>query len=580
MSLLFPIAERKRSPCTVLKFAFPVFRRPLWNAFGCEVNVLQNLLPKRTFANSVAVSLFVGTAVVGIAAIYIIDRILPPELWQLAQQSTQETMRGLESTIGGHLRVGDWGGAGKALDAQNFASNMRAQFLVFRGDTESWIGTPKISIETLRTLTQQMSECSIRTTECVLEKSVIDKMGKTNWRTIISPNLEGYAAPSLRVVALVSTNSIESATLRLKIIVGGLFVVSAILSLILSAAILTKRVGKPLMVMASALKNPCAHAKDLDAILEKGTYEEVRIAADAVKELWSRIELAEKEKSEQLRNIAIARTTQMLAHDVRKPFSMLKMTLDMLNKARTHDDVRSILRTASTDVTRAMAQVNGLIQDVMEIDAKGSLNCEIVSVEALIHAALTDSFRLSPKANIEIEYNLNHEGDLLVDTPKVMRVFLNIIGNAIQAIGQKGTIWIYTYSKPSANGNFVEFVLGNNGPHIPSSDLGQLFDAFFTKNKKGGTGLGLAIAKKVVISHHGEIWCESRPDLGVEFHFTLPQNSILNAATTGINSATESFLHAHSQDFLAPIKIAESSGSGSDESVLEIAVLEELNALI
>lgn len=538
--------------------------------------MLRRLLPRRTFANYTAVSLFTGTAVVGLIAVYIIDSVLPSELWKVTQQSTQETIRGLESTISSHLRVGDWSGTSKALDAQNSASNLRTQFLVFRGDTESWIGTPKISSETLHFITQQISECTAKNRDCIWSKSFIDNAYKASWRAIVSPNLDGYAAPSLRIVALVSTDSINLATLRLKIFIGGLFAVSAILFLVLSTAILAKRVGKPLTIMAAALKSPGAHAKDLDDILQNGTYEEVRIVAAAVRELWSRIAIAEKEKSEQLRNMAIARTTQMLAHDVRKPFSMLKMTIDMLNKTRSHEDVRKILSTASVDVTRAMAQVNGLIQDVMEIDTKREINSETVNVKTLVHAVLTDSFRLAPKADISIEYKFEHSGDLFVDIQRVIRVFLNIIGNAVQAMKQHGKLWLHTHNHHSENGEFVLFVLGNSGPHIASDDLEKLFDAFFTKNKKGGTGLGLAIAKKVVTSHGGEIWCKSAADVGVEFFFTLPK--IANSATTEAESNADATLHAHAHDFLnSPI-----TDGGVlievDETIQEGAALVELKA--
>lgn len=82
----------------------------------------------------------------------------------------------------------------------------------------------------------------------------------------------------------------------------------------------------------------------------------------------------------------------------------------------------------------------------------------------------------------------------------------------------KGIIYIATASKE----DFIELRIRNTDSFIPEEELGQLFDAFYTRNKKGGTGLGLAIAKKIVIAHRGEIWCKSSKEIGVEFGFTLP----------------------------------------------------------
>ena len=223
---------------------------------------------------------------------------------------------------------------------------------------------------------------------------------------------------------------------------------------------------------------------------------------------------------------AIARTTQMLAHDVRKPFSMLKMTLDLLNKARTPDEMKKILKVATTDVQRAMVSVDGLVQDVMEIGSKSEISPEPVQADTLVHAALADTFRIHNKADVALEVSFGHSHELSIDTNKAMRIFLNIIGNAVQAMNQNGKLWIRTSDATNAQGEtFAHFVVGNNGPVIPSEDLSNLFDAFFTKNKKGGTGLGLAIARKVVHAHKGTIYCKSSQEIGVEFHFTLPTNA-------------------------------------------------------
>ena len=116
-------------------------------------------------------------------------------------------------------------------------------------------------------------------------------------------------------------------------------------------------------------------------------------------------------------------------------------------------------------------------------------------------------------------FDLKHSHMILVEPHKVRRVFSNILSNAVQAVGRGGHIWFNT----KEDGKQIVFCIGNSNSFISNEDHSRLFEAFFTKNKKGGTGLGLAIAQKVVQAHGGEIWCKSSLEkMTVEFFFSLP----------------------------------------------------------
>jgi signal transduction histidine kinase/CheY-like chemotaxis protein len=239
---------------------------------------------------------------------------------------------------------------------------------------------------------------------------------------------------------------------------------------------------------------------------------------------------------------AIARTTQMLAHDVRKPFTMLQATMDMLHKVRKIEDFEHVRKVALADVQRAITSVNGLLADVMEIGAQSLVATEPTNPTAFVESTLTELFRIFPNTNISVVYKLEHTRCVMADTTKLSRVFLNILGNAIQAMNQAGEITISTRQITENNVSFVEFSLGNNGPHIPKESLGQLFEAFFTQNKKGGTGLGLAIAQRVIQLHGGKIWCESNPESGTSFIFTVPAGDVLEPSSRFPETL---FTHSH-----------------------------------
>jgi signal transduction histidine kinase/DNA-binding NarL/FixJ family response regulator len=277
---------------------------------------------------------------------------------------------------------------------------------------------------------------------------------------------------------------------------------------------------------------------------------------------------------------AIARTTQALAHDVRKPFSMFKSIIQVIEGTEDPNEVRKVLQLTLPEVNQAMASVEGMIQDVMQIGSEATMNLEDAAPSTLIEAALGDLFRIFPEADVSLSYDFSHRHMVRADSLRVERVFANILGNAMQAMGERGNLWIRTLERDG----FIEFTLGNGGSHIPHESLPKLFDAFFTSGKKGGTGLGLAIAKKIVEAHGGAIRCVSEvsdafPQGMVEFVFTLPAATSICAPRLEALPRTSREI----QSALAAVRIVASrqEGMGADprEAEIECVILQRIHQL-
>jgi signal transduction histidine kinase/ActR/RegA family two-component response regulator len=220
---------------------------------------------------------------------------------------------------------------------------------------------------------------------------------------------------------------------------------------------------------------------------------------------------------------AIVRTAQMFAHDVRKPFSMLDVAVGALRQERDPARAALLLQHLQPELARATAAVEGMIQDVMEIDSDAALHAEATPVESLLRETLAATFALRPDAQgVLLEYRLTHSLPVMIDTAKIRRAVINVLENAVQAVGAQGRIWMRTRDVVEGGASFVELVIGNTGAHIPAEHIGRVFEAFFTSGKPGGTGLGLAIAHKVVTAHGGRIWCRSSRTEGTELSMTLP----------------------------------------------------------
>ena len=115
------------------------------------------------------------------------------------------------------------------------------------------------------------------------------------------------------------------------------------------------------------------------------------------------------------------------------------------------------------------------------------------------------------------------------DVPKIEayggqlnQVFMNILDNAQDAMGEKGILTINTSLKDE---NTVQIEFIDNGAWIPKENLKKVFDPFFTTKAVGkGTGLGMSISYRVINDHKGTIEVESEVGKGTKFTITLPVN--------------------------------------------------------
>jgi signal transduction histidine kinase len=108
---------------------------------------------------------------------------------------------------------------------------------------------------------------------------------------------------------------------------------------------------------------------------------------------------------------------------------------------------------------------------------------------------------------------------LMVRGPELNQVWTNLLDNAIDALGEKGTISITT----RRDGDCAVVDISDDGPGIPAEACDKVFDQFFTTKDVGhGTGLGLSMSRQIVVDRHdGSLTVDSSPGL-TTFHVSLP----------------------------------------------------------
>jgi two-component system NtrC family sensor kinase len=120
---------------------------------------------------------------------------------------------------------------------------------------------------------------------------------------------------------------------------------------------------------------------------------------------------------------------------------------------------------------------------------------------------------------VEIRKDLAPVAPVEADFGQLRQAFINIVINAIEAMGKGGHLQVTT--RPLPEENAVEIVFQDDGPGIPPELLQKIFDPFFTTKEKG-TGLGLSVVYGIVERHKGRVTVDSEPGKGTRFTIRLP----------------------------------------------------------
>lgn len=210
---------------------------------------------------------------------------------------------------------------------------------------------------------------------------------------------------------------------------------------------------------------------------------------------------------------------KQVAHEIKNPLTPMKLSVQYLKKAWDESEKdwdKRLARFTKTIIEQidSLSEIANAFSDFAKMPVQKT---ERVDLKHIINNSLE-----LYKENTKVEYVLYlPEDDYFVkaDKNQMLRAFNNLIKNSIQALASTKDPQITISVKKSKDELIVVFA--DNGAGIPKEMADKIFSPSFT-TKSSGMGLGLAIVKNIVLNAGGNIWFESKANVGTTFYISLP----------------------------------------------------------
>lgn len=233
-------------------------------------------------------------------------------------------------------------------------------------------------------------------------------------------------------------------------------------------------------------------------------------------------ELSAEKLAKSERESAWREMAKQVAHEIKNPLTPMKLRIQHLQQAWKDQapDFDEKLKRVSDSIIEQIDALSNIATEFSNFAKMPRANKEEMDLQQSILSAI-ELFKESEGPQIVFNCNTQESVKILADKEQILRVFNNLIKNAIQAIPveAQGRIEINLTMQSSGEWN-VE--VKDNGIGIPEHQRESIFVPNFT-TKSTGTGLGLAMVKSIVEQNGARVWFESTEGKGSSFFVSFPE---------------------------------------------------------
>jgi signal transduction histidine kinase len=205
-----------------------------------------------------------------------------------------------------------------------------------------------------------------------------------------------------------------------------------------------------------------------------------------------------------------------MAHEIKNGMVAIKTFVDLLAQKNQEAELTDV-------VGRELQRINAIVTQMLRFAApKAAMHAPVRAHDLLDRSLRLLQHQVSAKM-ILLRKDYQAQPDTVRgDDAQLQQVFMNLLLNAIEAMGANGVLSVGTeVADGDKGGRILKVYIQDNGTGIARENLARVFEPFFT-TKANGTGLGLAISKRIALEHHGMIEVRSETAQGSTFTLSLP----------------------------------------------------------
>ena len=287
---------------------------------------------------------------------------------------------------------------------------------------------------------------------------------------------------------------------------------------LIAALIVSNYITKPLIIIQDKLKN-ISLGKRNEMIQWQGKDEIGSLVSEYNRKVLELSESADKlAKSE--REGAWREMAKQVAHEIKNPLTPMKLNVQYLKRLWKDVPQQEFEERLNKISNSLIEQIDTLSNIATEFSNFARMPDPILEEVDMLNIVENCQQLYSDKEDIKISIeNLAKNTFVKADKDQMLRVFNNLVKNAIQAIPENRGGKINIRIKNVEERIIIE--INDNGKGISEHDKEKIFIPNFT-TKNSGMGLGLAMVKKMIEGIDGKIWFESKLDIGTTFFIELP----------------------------------------------------------
>lgn len=296
-------------------------------------------------------------------------------------------------------------------------------------------------------------------------------------------------------------------------------VVVVILSLAI-AAILGRKVVNSLKLLEGYTKK-ISKGEEVK-IFKKGPEVEIRALLMAFQRMMRELKIRQQRLVQTEKLAALGTLLAGVAHELNNPLSNISTSAQILAEELEENDLdfkRSLIGQIETQSDKA----RDIVKTLLEFSRVKEFTKQKIGLKKLFDETIV-LIRGQVPTEVDIVMDVPDDLEIFADKQRIQQVFLNLIKNGIDVVGENGTIWVSAVNAKKDQHEEVEIIIEDNGPGIKPENIKKIFDPFFsTKDVGKGSGLGLFIAHDIVQWHGGRISVESTVGHGTTFIIWLPK---------------------------------------------------------